>query len=60
MLNDPMAVFAFLAFLVALVFWVSGLPRFEKLFEVIPPVVYVYFLPMLAITASSEARRVGA
>lgn len=51
LLNDPMAVFAFLAMLVALVFWVSGLPRFEKLFEVVPPVIYVYFLPMLATTA---------
>ena len=51
MLSDPMAVFAFLAFLVALVFWVSGLPRFSHLFEVIPPVIYVYFLPMLATTA---------
>lgn len=51
MLTDPMAVFAFLAFLVALVFWVSGLPRFAPLFEVVPPVIYVYFLPMLATTA---------
>lgn len=51
MLTDPMAVFAFLAFLVALVFWVSGLSRFSRLFDVIPPVIYVYFLPMLATTA---------
>lgn len=51
MLSDPMAVFAFLAFLVALVFWVSGLPRYSHLFEVVPPVIYVYFLPMLATTA---------
>ncbi|MBT8487689.1 MAG: DUF819 family protein [Gemmatimonadetes bacterium] len=51
MLSDPMAVFAFLAFLVALVFWVSGLPRYSHLFEVIPPVIYVYFLPMLTTTA---------
>ncbi|MDH3424719.1 MAG: DUF819 family protein [Gemmatimonadota bacterium] len=49
-LQDPMAVFAFLAMLVALVFWVSELPRLAKLFEVVPPVIYVYFLPMLATT----------
>ena len=51
LINDPMGVFAFLAGVVALVFWVSELPRFRKLFEVVPPVIYVYFLPMLATTA---------
>ena len=51
LINDPMGVFAFLAAIVALVFWVSGLPRCRKLFEVVPPVIYVYFLPMLATTA---------
>ena len=57
--TDPMAVFAFLAALVALIFWVSGLKKLEKLFELTPPVIYVYFLPMFATTlgitpASSE------
>jgi len=51
LINDPMGVFAFLSGLVALVFWVSELPRCKKLFEVVPPVIYVYFLPMLATTA---------
>ncbi|MDE2983010.1 MAG: DUF819 family protein [Gemmatimonadota bacterium] len=51
LINDPMGVFAFLAGIVALVFWVSELPRCRKLFEVVPPVIYVYFLPMLATTA---------
>lgn len=51
LLSDPMTVFAFLAMTVALIFWVSGLKRFEKAFEVIPPVIYVYFLPMFATTA---------
>ncbi len=51
LINEPMGVFAFLAALVALVFWVSELPRCKKLFEVVPPVIYVYFLPMLATTA---------
>ncbi len=46
-----MAVFGFLAALVAGVFWLSGLPRFKKLFDVVPPVIYVYFLPMLTTTA---------
>lgn len=48
--SDPMAVFAFLAMLVAGIFWISELPKFKKTFEVIPPVIYVYFLPMIATT----------
>jgi len=48
--TDPMAVFAFLAALVAFVFWASGLERLKKTFEFVPPVIYVYFLPMFATT----------
>jgi len=48
--SDPMSVFAFLATLVAVIFWVSGVKRFEKFFEYVPPVIFVYFLPMFATT----------
>ncbi len=48
--NDPMAVFAFLATLVAAIFWLSGVRRFQKFFEYLPPVIFVYFLPMFATT----------
>jgi len=48
--TDPMSVFAFLATLVAAIFWVSGVKRFEKFFEYVPPVIFVYFLPMFATT----------
>ena len=48
--TDPMSVFAFLATLVAVIFWVSGVKRFEKFFEYVPPVIFVYFLPMFATT----------
>ena len=51
LLNDPMAVFAFLAGIVALVFWLSELPRLRGFFEVVPPVIFVYFVPMLTTTA---------
>ena len=50
LINDPMAVFAFLAMLVALIFWISEVERFKKTFELIPPVMYVYFVPMFATT----------
>lgn len=49
--NDPMSVFAFLATLVAVIFWLSGVKRFGKFFEFVPPVIFVYFVPMLATTA---------
>lgn len=51
LITDPTALFGFLAALVAFVFWISGLPRFKRFFAVVPPVVFVYFLPMLATTA---------
>ena len=51
LITDPMAVFGFLAAIVAGVFWASEMPRFKKTFELIPPVIYVYFIPMLATTA---------
>ncbi len=48
--TDPMSVFAFLAALVATIFWLSGVKKFEKFFEYVPPVIFVYFLPMFATT----------
>ncbi len=48
--TEPMAVFAFLAGLVAMIFWTSGVKRFENFFQYVPPVIFVYFLPMLATT----------
>ncbi len=50
LLNDPMAVFGFLAGLLALVFWLSGIPRLNKLFQVLPAVMFAYFLPTLTTT----------
>jgi uncharacterized membrane protein len=51
LVSDPMAVFAVLAAIVALIFWVSGLERAKKLFDMLPPVMFVYFVPMFATTA---------
>ncbi len=48
--TDPMSVFAFLATLVAVIFWLSGVKRFETFFEYLPPVIFVYFVPMFATT----------
>jgi uncharacterized membrane protein len=48
--SDPMAVFGYLAGLIAAVFWLSGLPRLRKVFDVTPPILYAYFLPTLSTT----------
>ena len=45
-----MAVLASLAFIVALIFWLSGLPSLKTLFKYTPPVLYVYFVPMATTT----------
>lgn len=50
LLTEPMAVFAYLAAVLGLVFWLSGLKPFRKLFEVTPPVLYAYFVPTLSTT----------
>lgn len=50
LLTDPMAVFAYLAAVLALVFWLSGIPRLNKLFEITPPVIYAYFIPTISTT----------
>ncbi len=48
--TDPMSVFAFLGTLVAVIFWLSGVRKLEKFFEYLPPVIFVYFVPMICTT----------
>lgn len=50
LLTDPMAVFAYLAAVLGLIFWLSGVPRLARLFEITPPVIYAYFIPTLSTT----------
>ena len=45
-----MAVFGVLAAVFGLVFWLSGLRALRKLFELIPPVLWAYFVPTLCTT----------
>jgi uncharacterized membrane protein len=37
--------------MLAVVFWLSGLARFRKAFEVVPPVIFAYFVPTLSSAA---------
>ncbi|MDX1450818.1 MAG: DUF819 family protein, partial [Acidimicrobiia bacterium] len=50
LLTDPMTVLAFLGAVVAVIFWLSSFPSLRALFDRTPPVMYVYFIPMLATT----------
>ena len=50
LLNDPMVVFAYLAAVIGLVFWLSEVPRLAKVFAVTPPVIYAYFIPTISTT----------
>jgi uncharacterized membrane protein len=50
LITEPTALLAFLSAVLGLVFWLSTLPRLEKLFKVLPPVIWAYFVPMLTTT----------
>ena len=51
LLTDPMVIFAYLAAVLALIFWVSERARFSKLFRIVPPVIFAYFIPTLSTAA---------
>lgn len=51
LVTDPNAVAAVLAGVLAAVFGLSRLKAFERVFAVVPPVIWAYFVPMLLTTA---------
>jgi uncharacterized membrane protein len=51
LISDPVAVFGYIAVVLATVFWLSGTPRFTKVFEIVPPVIFAYFVPTLSSAA---------
>ncbi len=50
LLTDPMQVFAYLVGVLAAVFWLSGFERLKGFFELMPPVIWAYFVPTLSTT----------
>lgn len=50
LITDPTSIFAVLAGILAGVFWLSGQPRLRRLFDILPPVIWAYFVPMIATT----------
>ena len=50
LINDPMAVLAYLAAVLATIFWLSEKPRMEPVFRYLPPVIFAYFIPTISTT----------
>ncbi len=50
MIADQTALFVYLAVVLGLILWASGLPRLKPLFKLTPAIIYVYFLPTLSTT----------
>jgi uncharacterized membrane protein len=48
LLQDPTLVFGYLAALVGLIFWLSGVPALKGWFDRVPALVHCYFLPTLS------------
>ncbi|MCK5483673.1 MAG: DUF819 family protein [Gemmatimonadetes bacterium] len=50
LIQEPMAVFGYLAAVFAAIFWISEFPSLQKLFRITPAVIYCYFIPTLSTT----------
>lgn len=50
LISNPVTIFTFLAGVVALVFWMSTLPALGKFFTYLPPLIWMYFIPMICTT----------
>jgi len=50
LIQEPMAVFGYLAAVYAGIFWISEHPALQKLFRITPAVIYCYFVPTLSTT----------
>lgn len=48
MITDPTGVFVYLAGVLAAIYALAGIPRLARLFELLPPILWAYMLPMLS------------
>ena len=49
-IQDPNAIFIYIVFLIGLIYYLKSKTAFKKLFKYLPPVIWIYFLPMLSTT----------
>ena len=54
LIQDPTAVFVYLISLIGLIYYLKDQSWSKKLFDIIPPVIWVYFLPMISTTLGSH------
>ncbi|MBC8191693.1 MAG: DUF819 family protein [Candidatus Marinimicrobia bacterium] len=50
LINDPTAILVYLISLIGLIYFIKQQPWASKIFDIIPPVIWVYFLPMISTT----------
>ena len=50
LIQDPNAIFIYIVFLIGLIYYLKSKSGFKKLFKYLPPVIWIYFLPMLSTT----------
>ena len=50
LIQDPNAIFIYIVFLIGLIYYLKSKSGFKKLFKFLPPVIWIYFLPMLSTT----------
>lgn len=50
MIQDPTAILVYLLFIMGLIYYAKEQAWSKKIFDVIPPVIFVYFLPMISTT----------
>ena len=48
MIKDPNAIFVYIIFLIGTIYYLKSQPSLTKLFKYMPPVIWVYFLPMIS------------
>ena len=48
MIKDPNAIFVYIIFLIGIIYYLRSQPSLTKLFKYMPPVIWVYFLPMIS------------
>ena len=48
MIKDPNAIFVYIIFLIGVIYYLRSQPSLTKLFKYMPPVIWVYFLPMIS------------
>ena len=50
LIQDPTAILVYLVSLIGLIYYVKDQAWSKKVFDIIPPVIWVYFLPMISTT----------